>query len=771
MPTSPMYGGELLSDRPWVRRVLRAPVATNAFGGIVSVSVQLVVCLTLSWFLGGTDDAAPHWYYLPIAFAALRFGVLGAFATALAAAVLAGPLTAADVGAGTVQPAGDQISQLVAFVIVGVVVALTVERPVQATRREVSGQRMASRVQAAIANGAMTVEYQPLWHIDDDRRRMTGAEALVRWVDPGEGTMAPGNFIPLLEEADQLDELGAWVLDTACRHLACWIGSDPPAAPPFHVAVNVSSVQLSDTFVATVAATLERHAVDPDRLVLELTERTMLADRALAVPLLTKIRALGVQVAIDDFGTGFSSLAYLRNLDFDIVKLDRAFIGALGSSRPVDATAERAIVGAMIDLAQELGKAVIVEGVESGEQLEALRILGATNFQGSFLADPSPASVIASHLGGLGDELVDATHSYDEYPRRRAARIMEWARHKATEWAQPRPRTPAMLYPAQIILVGMFYAGALLTLAVVALNDVEHQGWGYILGITALVAARVVDHYRGRIAEWMLHVLLVAGLAVIIAVVAVDPVPTTMVASSAFLIWVAIYAGVFFNPPAAVAHGVLAATAFGLTLHFNPVANDAAVWIIMMGTAGVAGLVAGWLARQLRTLAATDALTGLPNRQALEARLESEIDRARRSNTPLAVAMVDLNDFKSINDRQGHHAGDRVLEAVPAQWQPELRAHDVLARYGGDEFIVLLPDCPLDDAEDVLLRMSRAGNPGCSIGVVTLAWGEQPEAVVARADAALYEAKLQHVAVRADRSVPSDAAVGGRARQPSSTGV
>jgi diguanylate cyclase (GGDEF)-like protein len=753
-----------LSHRRWVGRALRVPVSTGTFGGVVSIAVQLVACLALGWLLGGTGEFTPHWYYLPVILAGLRFGVRGAFLTALAAGILAGPLTALDIDQGIAQPVGRQVTQAVAFIVVGVGFALIFERTMDLARRELSGHELGERVTAAIERGDVAVEYQPIWTSRPDGEHIVGAEALVRWVDADLGTVPPGTFVPVLEEADRLDELGLWVLDEACRRLALWQGSDAGGDTPFHVAVNVSIVQLDDEFPDLVLAALDRHGCDPAGLVLELTERTLLEDRATALPRLSRIRETGVRIAIDDFGTGYSSLAYLRDLDFDILKLDRAFIDSLGSTRPDRDATDSAIVGAVITLARQLDKEVVVEGIESRAQLDRLRALGPVNVQGSLLSPPISAEALTERLQGGHDRPSTAPTTLPR-PGSRGA-----ARSRAARWLHRElaldstGEDGAHSHPAQVILAGMFLAGSLITIAVVLFSDGQSEATLLALGSSALPCALFLHHFRRRISERMLHALLLVGTVIIVAATATDPVPTTMVASSAFLIWVTIYASAFFDLRGAVAHGVLAGVAFGLVLHLHPVEQDAAVWIIIMGTAGVAGFVVGWFARRLRSLAATDILTGLPNRQAFESTLTNEIARAERANTPLAVALVDLDNFKAINDSEGHQAGDRVLAELPGRWCRELRAHDVLARYGGDEFVVLLPNCPLDDAEDALDRMSRAGHPTCSVGVATLAWGENPEMLLARADAALYRAKSQRASVCSDRSVPTDQAVGGSYR-------
>ncbi|HEY5888356.1 MAG TPA: GGDEF domain-containing protein, partial [Acidimicrobiales bacterium] len=165
------------------------------------------------------------------------------------------------------------------------------------------------------------------------------------------------------------------------------------------------------------------------------------------------------------------------------------------------------------------------------------------------------------------------------------------------------------------------------------------------------------------------------------------------------------------------------------------------ILIMILGSSAVGAGVVGWLARQLRAVASTDLLTGLPNRQAFEALLPREIARAERDGASLCLAVVDVGDFKEIHDTHGHQAGDGILATLAGQWQSVLRATDVLARVGGDEFVVLLPGCGLADAVPVLERMGASGRPSCSVGVARLGEGESPDRLMARADRALYRAK------------------------------
>jgi diguanylate cyclase (GGDEF)-like protein len=150
----------------------------------------------------------------------------------------------------------------------------------------------------------------------------------------------------------------------------------------------------------------------------------------------------------------------------------------------------------------------------------------------------------------------------------------------------------------------------------------------------------------------------------------------------------------------------------------------------------------GLIAR-IRQLARTDDLTGLSNRRGWHEELDREMARARRSGGPVCVAMIDLDDFKEFNDAHGHVEGDDLLHETASAWSEALRTTDFIARYGGDEFSAILPDCPLDEATTVIERLRRATPPPvtCSVGLACSDGAEPTEAFVRRADAALFDAK------------------------------
>jgi len=217
---------------------------------------------------------------------------------------------------------------------------------------------------------------------------LIGFEALLRW-DRGQGEMvSPGKFIPMAEDMGIIDEIGLWVLQAACEHAADW-------PQPLSISVNLSPRQFSDpVMLDQVRDVLQHTSLPPNRLTLEITESVFMEAKAEARAKFSAIKALGCQIALDDFGTGFSSLAYIRDLAFDKIKVDRSFITDL-----VDNGRAREILRSIIQLGDALNSPVIAEGVETPEQLDTLRTLGCDIIQGYLLDWPQPADeAIARHL-------------------------------------------------------------------------------------------------------------------------------------------------------------------------------------------------------------------------------------------------------------------------------------------------------------------------------------------------------------------------------------
>ena len=241
-----------------------------------------------------------------------------------------------------------------------------------------------SELEGAVERGEFRVFYQPTICLRN--RRMVGAEALVRWEHPKKGRLRPDEFIPLAEESGAILELGHWVLVEACKQVLAW-QTIWNGEEPFSMSVNVSVRQLTQpSFVDEVRDVLVETGVDPSCLVLEVTESVMMRDTGQMAAVLQNLKTLGVKLAIDDFGTGYSSLSYLRQLPFDILKIDKSFVGG-EQSREHDEELEKLIV----ELGKTLHLEIVAEGIEREDQLTRLQDLTCELGQGYLFAEPMPA--------------------------------------------------------------------------------------------------------------------------------------------------------------------------------------------------------------------------------------------------------------------------------------------------------------------------------------------------------------------------------------------
>ena len=248
--------------------------------------------------------------------------------------------------------------------------------------------QLRKELDAAIAENQFQVDFQPVWDLDTGR--IHGVEALVRWNHPERGLLPPGEFLPLAEQTGQITDIDLIVFETACRQLATWRRTNERWAREMVVAVNVSALDFSRVDLAAVAADLvERHDVDPSRLVVELTETAVMDNTDAAKATLARLGALGFQVALDDFGTGYSSLSQLQALDINVLKIDRSFVS--GADLTTMTLAET-IVG----LGRSLRLHLVAEGIETIEQLSDLKRFGCHFAQGFLLARPMSAADVAA---------------------------------------------------------------------------------------------------------------------------------------------------------------------------------------------------------------------------------------------------------------------------------------------------------------------------------------------------------------------------------------
>ena len=236
-------------------------------------------------------------------------------------------------------------------------------------------------IKSAIEKGELCVYYQPIFHAGKDD--VCGYEALVRWISPSRGVVPPAEFIPLAEETGLIDQIGSFVLRTACH--------DAMRLPEHTtMAVNVSPVQFrSRHLLSTVRRALEDSGLAPSRLEIEITEGVMIENTRGAMRTLRALKALGVHLSLDDFGTGYSSLAYIRNFHFDKIKIDQSFV------RDLDRSADSlAIIRVVSGLCRSLGVVSTAEGVETQDQLDILMREQCDTMQGYLFGRPQPLTTL-----------------------------------------------------------------------------------------------------------------------------------------------------------------------------------------------------------------------------------------------------------------------------------------------------------------------------------------------------------------------------------------
>jgi diguanylate cyclase (GGDEF)-like protein len=257
------------------------------------------------------------------------------------------------------------------------------EMNVRAERR----MELESALRKAVENNELRLFYQPV--VDVKRGVVSSTEALLRWQHPELGMVSPGEFIPIAEDTGLIVEIGYWVVAECQRQLKAWRAA---GLADLRVSLNVSALQLRNgDDVNRLLAALERGGAEG--LTLELTESALIDNSEGAQQFLKGARALGCTVALDDFGTGFSSLGYLRNFDFDVLKIDKTFIDELANTR------DYGLVASIVSMGRILGMKVVAEGVEEAEQVAQLKQIGCDYVQGFFYSRPLPAPEFLTFVG------------------------------------------------------------------------------------------------------------------------------------------------------------------------------------------------------------------------------------------------------------------------------------------------------------------------------------------------------------------------------------
>ncbi len=245
-------------------------------------------------------------------------------------------------------------------------------------------KQIETSLRRALEVGELRVFYQPVVRASD--LSVVGLEALVRWTSKELGSVSPGVFVPVAEETGLIHDLGRFVVNRVCEDALKW--------PNLRMAVNVSPVQLRDPdFAKELLGIVTAHGLTPTRFELELTEGILVNNPTIAKRKLANLKEMGFTLSLDDFGTGFSSIGYLRQFPFDILKVDRSFVRDIG----LNATAN-ALIQSLVSLGDAMNLSVIAEGIENEDQLKLLRLVQCEYVQGFLISRPVPAEEISSLL-------------------------------------------------------------------------------------------------------------------------------------------------------------------------------------------------------------------------------------------------------------------------------------------------------------------------------------------------------------------------------------
>ncbi len=573
----------------------------------------------------------------------------------------------------------------------------------------------------ALAQGGLSLAYQPQ---HDRHGRAVGAEALLRWNHPRYGAVSPAVAVKLAEEGQDMTRLGAWVLETACAAKARW---NAAGLRGLTMAVNVSPVQLTDpVLVRHVDHCLRKYGLSPEEVELEITESVALPDGQVVDQVLGELERTGVRLAIDDFGMGASSLLYLKRFNVHAIKIDGSLTRDL-----LDNATNADIIRTIVTLGQARHVHVVAEFVETAEQCRALAAMGCDTFQGylysppideaaciAYLAshanrDPAaadpPTNAVADDRGGdeqLLDLVLEAA-GFDLWENdlasgcitRKVSRILPELGYTGPEFASTIDDVFTIVHPDDTAAL-------------------RHALQAHVSGAAAQYRAEF--RIRARSGEW---------------------------------IWYANYGKIVDRTDTSPGRRLVGVT-------FNIDARKRREQELEQLNAQLSGQNAQLEAMnaRLQELATSDPLTGIANRRKLLELGESEVQRAQRQGHPLSLLIIDIDDFKSVNDTWGHPGGDELIRAIARICAQGVRATvDIAGRIGGEEFAIVLPEVDGDAATALAGRLRAAirdrqvvvdGGASVSrtvsIGVASLA----PDCssfmrLLAQADRALYAAKKQ----------------------------
>ena len=551
-------------------------------------------------------------------------------------------------------------------------------------------QAITDAMESALREGQFVVYFQPKYSLNDDC--LAGAEALVRWYHPEWGFLSPGEFIPLFEKNGFITQLDRYVWEQVCAKMKAWQEKGFAALP---VSVNVSRADIYQSDLPeTLQGIVRKYGIDPAQLHLELTESAYTENPAQIISVVEQLRKLGFIIELDDFGSGYSSLNMLNQMKLDVLKLDMKFIQS-ETAKPMEQGILRFIVG----LARWLNLSVVAEGVETREQLERLREIGCDYVQGYFFAKPMPGKDFETLLKSR--------------PSKHYGVFRENAQHTAAKQkllvvdddAEYREKVRQLFEGQYQVLEAADVPGALAAVK----GDTQEP-----VSI-AIVSAELPE----------------PGASAFLKELRQDP-----------MLWrTPVIATLSWGELTEELWDKLDTDDFLCKRH--PMAD------LRRRVRHLLSLASHQQREQtLKDEACRDYLTEILNRRGFYA----AVDALRQEDMPLAVYLFDLDNLKQVNDRFGHETGDEMLRFFGELLRRKTREGDILCRYGGDEFIVILRRINM---LDTIMRkgaeicsgvreycLPDGSHAACSGGIVLCGMDEKPSVkLIERADEALYRAK------------------------------
>ena len=646
-------------------------------------------------------------------------------------------------------------------------------------RDAVEAHDLANQLRGAIENEQLYLEYQPRVAIKSGR--ITGLEALVRWRHPDLQMVPPSRFIPIAEQTGLIDAIGDYVLRRACTQMRGWLDA---GIAPSRIAVNLSVRQLTRVDLITrVVAILDECRLEPRHLELEITESTMMEDPGRTVALLNELRFMGIAVALDDFGTEYSSLGHLRQFPLDYLKIDQSFMRGIPGQ-----AGDAAIATTIISLSRLLKLPVIAEGVENREQLAFLEAHGCEEYQGYYFSKPLPAkdaeNLLRANLASFAPQAAKAREAVAEN------RPAESARRAPAGWsgsAKAGEREAALsarrigdlddrgAYDAEHADLRNFF------------RTVAEINW--LLIILVLLYHFFKGTKEDNVPAIFAGMVVFALITIAIHYLKLFPNPTRGLLALeswimiAFITWVLYFTGGLDSSlvPLYYLPIIVSALTLGQVAALLQMGLVAACYVFLgysdatpVLSVGFIGTLAAQLApmvlvayittmlsndilnalARVKLISETDELTGVFNVRAFNALAAQEFKLAARYDRDVSLMMIDSDDLKRVNDTFGHEAGDRLIRAVVTGIRASIKSSDVVARYGGDEFVCIFPGATASAASgigerirahiaDAPLRIDDRSVPmSVSIGVASYPrHGEELEIVARNADKALYLSK------------------------------